>query len=94
LTEKVVIIGAGIGGLGAAGIFARKGYGVTVVEKNAMLGGRANIFEVSGFRFDMGPSWYLAPDTSILSASELKITLTSRSFRRRIAFFLEKTRSR
>ena len=27
-----------------------------------MLGGRANIFEASGFRFDMGPSWYLAPD--------------------------------
>ncbi len=62
MTEKVVIIGAGIGGLGAAGIFARKGYDVTVAEKNAMLGGRANIFEASGFRFDMGPSWYLAPD--------------------------------
>jgi phytoene desaturase len=60
--KKVVIIGAGIGGLGAAGLFARKGYEVTVVEKNAHLGGRANIFEANGFRFDMGPSWYLAPD--------------------------------
>ena len=60
--KKVVIIGAGIGGLGAAGLFARKGYDVTVVEKNANLGGRANIFEHDGFKFDMGPSWYLAPD--------------------------------
>ncbi len=62
MNKKVVIIGAGIGGLGAAGLFARKGYEVTVVEKNANLGGRANIFEHEGFKFDMGPSWYLAPD--------------------------------
>ncbi len=62
MNKKVVIIGAGIGGLGAAGLFARKGYDVTVVEKNANLGGRANIFEHNGFKFDMGPSWYLAPD--------------------------------
>ncbi|MBK8304248.1 MAG: phytoene desaturase [Chloracidobacterium sp.] len=62
MNKKVVIIGAGIGGLGAAGLFARKGYEVTVVEKNANLGGRANIFEHDGFKFDMGPSWYLAPD--------------------------------
>ena len=62
MNKKVVIIGAGIGGLGAAGLFAKKGYDVTVVEKNANLGGRANIFEHGGFRFDMGPSWYLAPD--------------------------------
>jgi phytoene desaturase len=62
MNKKVVIIGAGIGGLGAAGLFARKGYDVTVVEKNENLGGRANIFEHDGFKFDMGPSWYLAPD--------------------------------
>ena len=62
MNKKVVIIGAGIGGLGAAGLFAKKGYDVTVLEKNANLGGRANIFEAYGFRFDMGPSWYLAPD--------------------------------
>jgi len=62
MNKEVVIIGAGIGGLGAAGLFAKKGYDVTVVEKNANLGGRANIFEHDGFKFDMGPSWYLAPD--------------------------------
>lgn len=62
MNKKVVVIGAGIGGLGTAGLFARKGYDVTVFEKNATPGGRANIFEKDGFKFDMGPSWYLAPD--------------------------------
>ncbi len=62
MNKKVVVIGGGIGGLGVAGLFAKKGYDVTVLEKNEHLGGRANIFERNGFRFDMGPSWYLAPD--------------------------------
>jgi phytoene desaturase len=62
MNKKVVIIGAGIGGLGAAGLFSKKGYDVCVLEKNGNAGGRANIFEHGGFRFDMGPSWYLAPD--------------------------------
>jgi phytoene desaturase len=62
MNKKVVVIGGGIGGLGTAGLFARKGYEVTLLEKNANLGGRANVFEADGFRFDMGPSWYLAPD--------------------------------
>ncbi len=62
MNKKVVVIGGGIGGLGTAGLFAKKGYAVTLLEKNATLGGRANIFEANGFKFDMGPSWYLAPD--------------------------------
>src|SRR6476659_11218085 len=62
MSKRIVIIGGGIGGLGTAGLFARKGYDVTLLEKNENLGGRANVFEAEGFRFDMGPSWYLAPD--------------------------------
>jgi phytoene desaturase len=62
MNKNLVIIGSGIGGLGAAGLFAKKGYKVTVLEKNENFGGRANVFEHDGFRFDMGPSWYLAPD--------------------------------
>jgi len=62
MSKRIVIIGGGIGGLGTAGLFARKGYDVTLVEKNENLGGRANVFEAGGFRYDMGPSWYLAPD--------------------------------
>lgn len=62
MNKSVLVIGSGIGGLGTACLFAKKGYQVTVVEKNPNLGGRANVFEAEGFRFDMGPSWYLAPD--------------------------------
>ena len=60
--QKVIIIGGGIGGLATACILAKKGYAVRLYEKNSNLGGRANIFEAEGFRFDMGPSWYLMPD--------------------------------
>ena len=35
---------------------------VTVVEKNEQIGGRASVLEKGGFKFDMGPSWYLMPD--------------------------------
>jgi len=35
---------------------------VTLLEKNEQLGGRASRLEADGFRFDMGPSWYLMPD--------------------------------
>ena len=59
---KVVIIGAGFGGLAAAALLARDGFEVTVVEKNEQPGGRASIHKDKGFTFDMGPSWYLMPD--------------------------------
>ena len=49
-------------GLSTACYLADEGYDVTVVEKNEQLGGRASRLEVDGFRFDMGPSWYLMPD--------------------------------
>lgn len=59
---KVVVVGAGIGGLSVAALLAKKGYAVTVYEKLAEPGGRAREFEAEGFRFDMGPSWYMMPD--------------------------------
>lgn len=60
--NRVIVIGGGIGGLGVACLLAQKGYDVEVVEKNDTLGGLCNTFEADGFRFDMGPSWYLMPD--------------------------------
>ena len=38
--KKVVVIGAGIGGIASAGILARRGYNVTLFEKNDFFGGR------------------------------------------------------
>jgi len=60
--ESVVVVGGGIGGLSAACHLADAGLDVTVVEKNEQLGGRASRLSRDGFRFDMGPSWYLMPD--------------------------------
>ena len=60
--KTAIIIGSGFGGLGSAALLSKAGYKVTIVEKNEMVGGRASTFEAKGFRFDMGPSWYLMPD--------------------------------
>jgi phytoene desaturase len=61
-SNKALVIGAGFAGLSAASFLAKKGWDVTIVEKNDMAGGRARKFEAEGFTFDMGPSWYWMPD--------------------------------
>ncbi len=62
MRKRVAIVGAGVGGLATAARLAHKGYEVTVYEKLAHSGGRNNILEDSGFKFDMGPSFVLMPD--------------------------------
>jgi phytoene desaturase len=60
--RAVAVVGGGFGGLSTACYLADAGADVTVLEKNEQVGGRASQFEKDGFRFDMGPSWYLMPD--------------------------------
>lgn len=62
MSKSVVVVGGGIGGIATAGLLARDGYNVTLVEAHARLGGRAGLWEKDGFRFDTGPSWYLMPE--------------------------------
>jgi 1-hydroxy-2-isopentenylcarotenoid 3,4-desaturase len=62
VSKSVVVVGGGIGGIATAGLLARDGYQVTLVEAHARLGGRAGLWEKDGFRFDTGPSWYLMPE--------------------------------
>ena len=59
---KVIIIGAGYGGIALANLLGKKGYEVHVYEKNAKPGGRVGSFEADGYTFDTGPSWYLMPE--------------------------------
>lgn len=53
---RVVVIGAGLGGLAATCHLAGRGHEVVVVEAGSVPGGRAGLREVDGFRFDTGPS--------------------------------------
>lgn len=58
---RVCVIGAGLGGLSVACLLARKGYEVSVFEKNDSAGGKMNEVQSHGFRFDTGPSLLTMP---------------------------------
>ncbi len=53
---KIIIIGAGIGGLSAAVRLAKSGFSVSVLEKNETVGGKVNFVEANGYKFDTGAS--------------------------------------
>lgn len=59
--RKVVVIGAGLGGLSAAISLASEGFLVELVEKNDKVGGKLNILSRDGFTFDLGPSILTMP---------------------------------
>ncbi|MCY7374387.1 MAG: phytoene desaturase [Pyrinomonadaceae bacterium] len=54
--KKVIVIGAGLGGLSAAIRLAKSGFDVTVSEKNETVGGKVNSVEADGYKFDTGAS--------------------------------------
>ncbi len=60
-TPKVIIVGAGPGGLASAMLLAKAGVRVTILEKQAWVGGRTATFDQDGFRFDIGPTFFLYP---------------------------------
>ena len=61
MSKHAVVIGSGFGGLASAIRLSAKGYKVTVLEKLNGPGGRAYVFEDSGFVFDSGPTIVTAP---------------------------------
>ncbi len=60
-SQKVVVIGAGPGGLAIAMLLAKAGLEVDVFERLPKVGGRTSAIEVDGFRFDCGPTFFLYP---------------------------------
>ena len=52
----VVVVGAGLSGLAAALHLAGDGHRVTVVDREAIPGGRYGLLERDGFRFETGPT--------------------------------------
>lgn len=58
---RVIVVGAGFGGLAAALRLRALGHDVTVIERGSAAGGRAAVFEHQGFRHDAGPTVITAP---------------------------------
>ena len=63
--KRIVILGAGISGLGAGYTLRKKGYNPIILEKDADYGGLCGSFEIDGFRFDRFVHLSFAKDTSV-----------------------------
>ena len=59
---RVVVIGAGLGGLAAAANLVRRGHDVTVLERESAPGGRAGVLAEAGFHIDTGPTMITMPE--------------------------------
>jgi phytoene desaturase len=61
MSRRVIIIGAGPGGLATAMLLARQGVDVTVLEKQPRVGGRTSAIQDGNYTFDLGPTFFLYP---------------------------------
>lgn len=61
-TTRVIIVGAGLGGLSCALHLAAAGREVTVLERESVPGGSAGRLSLGGHEFDTGPTVLTAPD--------------------------------
>ncbi|MEC8333018.1 MAG: phytoene desaturase family protein [Verrucomicrobiota bacterium] len=59
--KTAIIVGAGFGGIATALRLRRLGYEVTIIDNNSRAGGRAQVYEIDGFKFDAGPTVITAP---------------------------------
>jgi len=55
-STKLVIVGAGIGGLTAGALLARRGFEVTILDRSTVPGGKMREVSVGGVRIDSGPT--------------------------------------
>ena len=58
---RVVVVGAGLGGLASAARLAAQGHAVTVLEQSEQVGGKLGLLTVDGHAFDTGPSLVTLP---------------------------------
>jgi phytoene desaturase len=63
-TPSAIVVGGGLAGLAAATELAGRGVRVTLVERNAHLGGKMNVLSEAGFTFDMGPTILTLPNVA------------------------------
>jgi phytoene desaturase len=60
-SNEIIIIGAGPGGLASAILLASAGLRVRIFERLPHVGGRTSSIEAQGFKFDLGPTFFLYP---------------------------------
>lgn len=60
--KKVIIVGAGPGGLTAGMLLSQKGFEVDIYEKRNIVGGRNGFIQAGEFKFDIGPTFFLMKD--------------------------------
>lgn len=60
--SRVIVVGAGLGGLAVAARLATAGHDVTVYESAPTVGGKLGVLKRDGFTFDTGPSLLTVPD--------------------------------
>lgn len=59
--KKVIVVGAGPGGLATSMLLAKAGVKVTILEKQGFVGGRTSTHGEGGYKFDLGPTFFLYP---------------------------------
>jgi len=64
-TNKIIILGAGISGLGAGYTFLKKGECPIILEKDSTYGGLCGNFTIDGFRFDRFVHFSFANDEKV-----------------------------
>ena len=58
---QVIVVGSGFGGIASALRMRAMGYKVTLVEKLNKIGGRAQVFNINGFKLVAVPTVITAP---------------------------------
>ena len=71
--KKIVIIGAGITGLLSGLEFGKKGYDVTILEKNNFIGGVNTSIISNGYSMDIGPHYVTLQNDSEITKKIIKI---------------------
>lgn len=67
MTKHIIVVGGGIAGASAAHTLVKRGYKVTILEKNDYIGGRIHTYDVNGASLEMGAGFMTRIYTNMLT---------------------------